>query len=254
MVGGGCTVALLCSLPFTGKAPSHGLQNVQEHLLLSLKRVLANCHSYPILVVGPSVFATYFVVQSTIGKKFLTDCYSLRPELASTYTFCMMLTAMSSAIAGGFLSRWLGNRRKPILVISTLFNAIAGLLIIFALTHQLASEWILAAYMLFGASSCASVISCCSMKEVNHAGAAATSVGTLNGAAYVLVAILVTCSGLVLGLYREQALVTPAAIVYPVEAYRTLFAGMLAISVCAFVSSLFIRETYGCNVSDAPLR
>jgi len=88
------------------------------------------------------------------------------------------------------------------------------------------------------------------MKEVNYANAAATSVGTLNGAAYCMVAVLSTVAGAVLGLYKNQAIVTPNAIRYPVEAYRTFFIGMLALSVVAFFVSLFVRETSGLNVFE----
>jgi MFS family permease len=249
IVGGGCTLALIGSLFFICKGQLED-DLVRDPLPVSLKRVLTNRFSYPILIVGPVVFATYFVVQSTIGKKLLTDCFALRPETASAYTFTMMLTSMTMAVAAGFLSRRLGNRRKPIMVVSTVVSALAGLMVIAALTLHAGPGWILGAYVLFGGSSCASVISCCSMKEVNQPNAAATSVGTLNGAAYCLVAVLATCAGLVLGAYKDHAVVTPTAIHYPMEAYRAYFAGTLVLAICAFVASLMVQETYGCNIND----
>jgi uncharacterized membrane protein len=66
-----------------------------------------------------------------------------------------------------------------------------------------------------------------------------------NGLAYAGVALLVSFSGIVLDLFRNQAVVLDNAVRYPPTAYATLFASLAVLSVVSLVLACFVPETHG---------
>ena len=102
-------------------------------------------------------------------------------------------------------------------------------------------------------SGCAPVI-LSMMKEQNPPKAVATSVGMLNTAAYVMIAVTAQLTGMVLDLFNHQAVVSAKARIYPPSAYVVLFSILLALSLVALIASFFSREIRPRNilVDDRP--
>jgi hypothetical protein len=86
------------------------------------------------------------------------------------------------------------------------------------------------------------------MKEINPPGNVAISIGIFNTVVYIMVAVISKLTGQVLDFFKGSAIITAKSTIYPSSAYMTLFGIMLAISVLAFVSSLYCRETNGNNI------
>ena len=69
------------------------------------------------LSVGIS-FGTYFALQSTIGKKFLEDFCGLTPYASGmVLTVTMIIAAVNGFIVAN-ISRWIGNKRRPMIIFS----------------------------------------------------------------------------------------------------------------------------------------
>ncbi|MHB9037678.1 MAG: MFS transporter [Armatimonadota bacterium] len=247
-VGAACGVAVFGVACFARKAPKGAWARSNSDPFVALRRVFANRQSYPVFGASSIIFGTYFVVQAVIGKKLLQDCYGLSSSTAASYTFLMMLVTMGMAGISGFLPALIGYRRKPILIAVSCGEALATAGIIACLSFRQDPRWVLACYLLLGVSVGNNVMFSCSIKELNWADAAATSVGVLNSVCYLSVAVLVTLSGWILDLFLTWVTVTSTTIRYPVEAYRMVFMVLFELSVCAIVLASLIRETRGKNM------
>ncbi|MHB9131985.1 MAG: MFS transporter [Armatimonadota bacterium] len=202
--------------------------------------ILRNRHSLPMLLSAPVNFALYFLLQATIGKKFIQDYCGMSDAGAASFTFVMMLITTGIALAGGFSMRLFGDRRKPVMLISIGFT-IAGFALTLLFIHLgIRGGWLLICYILLAFSTFTSPVGNTLMKELNPPEAVGTSIGATNAASYIGVALLTTMAGAIMDHFKHGA-----SAIYPPQAYLTIFAICLAIAVVAFVSALFIRETYG---------
>ena len=205
--------------------------------------------SSPVLFCGVANWAVYFIIQTTLGKKFLQDFAGLSSRAAAGFTFLMMVVAMTSVFFSGIVSRLMGNRRKPLLVVAATVTLAACVLLVWGVSTGAHGGVFLAAYLLLAAICGSSAIFCSSVKELNAPESVGLSVGVFNCAAYVGVAIVANAAGLVLAASRDRARDTGTAIIYPAEAYETIFWGLLVLAALSVVVSLFIRETHGRSVA-----
>lgn len=208
--------------------------------------ILRNRDSLPLLISGAINFTIYFLFQATIGKKFLEDFAGISGSRAASFTCAMMVCCMVTIFLSGFLSRLIGNRRKPILVAScalTLFSLCALLL---SMAHS-APGWIyLVIYLGFATSASGSAMfASCLIKEVNPANLVGVSIGMVNSLAYLSIAININLAGMILDWFKNEAIITEHSIIYPPQAYITLFWSLLALAVISFVASCCARETRG---------
>ncbi len=209
-----------------------------------IRNIIRNKISVPVIFSGSVNFSIYFLIQAAFGKKFLQDCCRLDSGTAAGFTFVMMLIGICCSFFSGFYSRVIG-RRKPIMVCATFITFFSVLLMILALTNHFAVGWFLLGYILLAVSSGSSPIYVTSMKELNSAEAAATAVGFLNGICYLSVSFFINLAGFGLDRFRALAIHTSQAVIYPPQAYLTVFTGCLIFAAASCFTSFFIRESYG---------
>lgn len=238
-----CSLAVICAsllLQKTGQIAKKG-KNFSFRLI---QNIIGNRISIPVVFSGAINFSIYFLIQAVFGKKFLQDCYHLDSGTAAGFTFVMMLVGLSCLFFSGFYSRAIG-RRKPIMVWASCIAFFSVLFMILALVHHLPVEWFLISYILLAVSSGSSPVYATSMKELNPAEAAATAVGFLNGICYLAISFFVSMAGFGLDRFRASAIHTSQAVIYPTQAYLTVFIGCLFFAAASFFASFFIRESYG---------
>ncbi len=219
---------------------------------LYLRDILVNRSCYPVLGAGSINFVLYFIWQAVFGKKMLMDACGFSSAGAAAITGGMMLCSMGVTVASGFVSRLIGNRRKPILVACALMTLLAVGVMSFSLTPGAGARLMLPACLLLGAASGASALFCCSMKELNPERAAGASVGFINSICYLTIAAVVNGAGAMLDRFRGQALATASALVYPAAAYRLVLLFCLALAGVSLLCALFIRESRGACVYRPP--
>ncbi len=212
---------------------------------LYFRDILRNWSCYPVLVSGAINFSLYFVWQGVFGKKMLMDACNLSSAGAAAVMGGMMLSSMLITVASGFVSRLMGNRRKPILIACALLSMLAIGVMIFSLTPGAGARAMTAACLTLGAASGASAIFSCAMKELNPPRAAGASVGFINSVSYLAIAASVSGMGLLMDRFRGQAVNTAAALIYPATAYRLILLFCLALAGISLLSVLLIRETRG---------
>ncbi|MDD2708189.1 MAG: MFS transporter [Verrucomicrobiae bacterium] len=207
-----------------------------------LKAVLTNWRAAPVMVSGAITFSLYFLIQANIGKKLLSDCFHLTSAKAAGLTFAMMLICMCGVFGAGLLTRFLGNRRRPILVCATILTLLASMAMLIGLSagmNDRVAQW---ACLFFALSAASNIVFCAAMRDLSSDEAMGTSIGLFNGVCYVGIAALVTVAGGVMDLFRNETVATAAAVIYPMAAYRGIFVICVILAVISLAVSFFIHD------------
>ena len=64
-----------------------------------------------------------------------------------------------------------------------------------------------------------------------------------------MVAVMAQIIGQVLDIFKDSAVITEKARIYPPSAYITIFGIFLAMSIVAVFASFYCRETHGRNIT-----
>lgn len=204
--------------------------------------ILANRRCWPLLVINVINFPIYFVIQTTIGKKFLEDFGGLSSAMSASMTMLMLACCGSATLFGGFLPRWCGHRRRPVMILGTVL-VMMSLAILLVGIHFGAPGWILlAGYVVLASSTCSGPMTTTLMKELNRPEVVAVAIAIPNSLCYGGVAVLANGAGLVLDCFASQAIVKPDHLVYPPAAYALLFLILLALSVISLIASCMVRD------------
>ena len=214
-----------------------------------ISKVLKNNHTFPLYIANCIPFSVYFVMQSSLGKKMLEDTMMFSSEKAASHIFLLILVAMIGVGLSGFVSRCIGNRRKPLIVVSSLMALLFSLLLIMIMKQSIGQWALLPAFVMLGLTSMGAPVGSAIAKELNHAKVTATAIGFLNTVAYAVVAIMVSVSGHMLELFRESAVRTELSVVYPQKAYMCVLLMCTVMSAFSVFASCVIRETHGINVA-----
>ena len=179
-------------------------------------QVLGNPKMYPLVVAGMINFSIYFSIQSTIGVKYLQDFLGLAARQAANYTFIMMLVTLTTMLTSGFLTRFLGNKRKPFIVFASINTLFATFLLILDTVMHLPDFCFMIAYSMLAISGGLTPVTVSFVKELNRREVAGIAVGTQNTATYISVAVAAGVIGGILDLFEKSVKVTSeGAKIYP---------------------------------------
>jgi len=218
-----------------------------------VRDVLLNRRTIPLLISGMINFPVYFTFQSVLGKKFLEDVVGLTPSAASTFVLFMIVCSATAAFMGGISLRWIGHRRKPATIAAGGLVLLASLLMLVAVAWQ-ASSWVfLLAFILLALSIGGAPAATALMKELNRPEISGTSIAIINGICYIGAGLASTISGAVLDRFKTTAIAISGRIIYPVEAYATLFFILAGMGLVSVIAVIFVQETRGESDYEPPI-
>ena len=245
-------VATFVVLILTGliatKVENDEIDRPQMHILHSITLILNNRLSYPLLLTTPFCFSLYFTIQATIGPKVLEDLCGMSSLNATNYTFIMMLCTIISMLFSGVVSRIMGNKRKYFIIFYSVSTFFSMSLLLAATIFKLPSWVFLIAYIFPAISAGFASVTVSLMKELNQIDNAAVAVGILNTATYSCVAIMSQLAGKILDIFKNDVTTVKGIVIYPQNAYISLFTILLLVSIIPFTASFFCRETNGENI------
>ncbi len=215
--------------------------------LRPLWQVVKNPLSWLINFCSTVNFSCYAIIQMVFGKKFLQDVTGWSDTGASAVVFGQTLVCMFALLSGGIQSRITGNRRKPLMIFASGLVLANTVMMLLAVTCGLPA-WIYAVgVLLYAAGSGFSIVNTLAVQEVNARDCLTLASGFNNSVNYLTIAIFSPLIGALLDTFAGDAVRSSAGhIVYPMEAYQTVFALLLIPTVCGvLVSIFFIPETKG---------
>jgi hypothetical protein len=206
--------------------------------------VLRNRRTLPGLVGGPITFSVYFLAQATIGKKLLQDTAGMSSAVAAMITLGMVIVSMSLTFSVGFLGAIVGDRRRPLMLSCVTLVVMASASLTACLWLDMPRWTLVVPCFILAVSNGLSPAYAASFKELSPKQSVGFALGYVNGVTYLSVALIAHGSGLVLDLYRDEAIVRENAMIYPTDAYAMMFAAMTGLALIAFVATLLIPETH----------
>ena len=220
-------------------------------VLSGLGRVLGNGDTWP-------PFVAFFFLYSATNNLFfwvvpcLRDVYGLGMAEAALYATAPSVALLVAGPLTGFLSdRVLRRRRLPYAVLTA---AQFSVWVVFVLTLGRLPLWGLYALLLgMGLVGAAFVVTWPLGREVNPPELAGIAVAVVNLGGFVGAALTQGPLGALLDM-RWTGEMLGGARTYPVEAYQLSFGVSAVLVLCASLTSLFFRETYGQNVYGRPRR
>lgn len=246
----GAGIALLISyLIYTAVALKDRFPEINRSVKFSLDSYLSvfkkrqNCCL--MISVGIS-FGTYFALQSTIGKKFLEDFCHLNGQAAGVVLTVTMIIAAVNGFVVANISRWYGNRRRPILLFCG-FGCFIGALLMFSGVWLQCGAWIpVSGMILMAFAGNVSPIFVASLKESNEDYRFGTAVCVCNGFAYAVSAFFGGGAGKLMDLYAPQ--IIDGIRVYGQNSYLLVLGVLTLLGGISAVLACFIQETSGQHI------
>ena len=206
-------------------------------------KVLRNPWSWLILYCSTVNFAIYFIIQTVFGKKFLEDFTGMSSSGAAACIFALTCVCMTVLFSSSILSRLMRNRRKPLILFSTALCLLNTILMTLAIYFEFSGSVFALCYLLYAVASGFSVVFSMAEQEVNAPDTMTQATGFINMINYLAVALFSLLVGMLLDAFGGREV--SGAVVYPKEAYLTLFALLLIPSALSFFGSFLIPETRG---------
>jgi predicted MFS family arabinose efflux permease len=207
--------------------------------------IIANIFTFPIFVSNCISFSIYFIIQSSIEKKFFEDVFNFSSKKASSYILALVFFSMVGSGASGLASRLIENKRKPLIVFGSVMSLIFCILMLLAIKGWLGQCILLPAFIFLGLSSVALPMGTACTKELNSRQMSATSISFLNAASYGAIAILVTATGYLMDLFGNLVIKEGDVLIYPKEAYMAIFTLCMVLSIFSLFGALLVKETQG---------
>ena len=222
-----------------GDAPARGRISLRP-----LVMVLTNRTCLPSFVSSFLSFPVYFVVLTTLGKKFLQDSAGVGSAAAAGSMLAMTAVGAVTAATGGFLPRLFGGRRKPCILIGSGTIALAvGILLAGTLLHAPAGLFLAGYIMLAAAIGVAAPSGAATVKDLNRPDSLGAGLSVTNALSYVGCGTLAQACGILLDRFRPAGTPRSLAFAYPQAAYVALFSFLLAVGIVNLASTLMIPET-----------
>ena len=203
-----------------------------------LLKMLKNRAMWLVSLSTPVIFGAYYILTSQLGQKSISDHCKLPSATASTVILGLTILVAVNNVAGNFLLKVCGNRRKTAAVLSfaaTLLGTVLG----YAAFRYTNSLWaVAAAYVLIAIPAGFFPIFSLMAKELNPPEQTGLAVAVLNFWCFVYIAAFQNISGRILQNYTvtgEQS--------YPPEAYCGVFIFLTIMNLCALIASCFYKET-----------
>lgn len=239
---------LILSVIFFGRKKASKV-TVTKISISDISKIVSNILTFPIYITNCISFSVFFLIQSTIGKKMLEDCFGFSSDTAASYTFILVLASVIGSGLSGFVSRMINNRRKPLMTIGASLTLSFSILLIMAINDVIGQYILLPAYIILGLSNIGLPMAIANTRELNFPQLTATAIGFFNTGCYAMVAILVTVAGSMLDLFKDYTIVTESSVAYPKNAYLSVLMMCMVLSVFSVFGSCIIKETRGINIS-----
>ncbi len=196
-----------------------------------------------LLFLGCSLFfGTYYSLLTIAGQKCLQDFAHFTPLAASIWITLMALMVAGGNVVSSFILKLLGGRRKLFLLFSSGILILGSVLGFAAFQWNLGGAWVVASFLLITVPAGSFAVYGTIAKELNP-GYVGLSISLLNFWAFVTIAIVGNIAGVIMHAYEKMAKRTADALVYPPEAYRSMFLFFSIIAVLNLCCMASLRET-----------
>jgi sugar phosphate permease len=214
--------------------------------IAAMPAIAANPRSWPILLMGATMYGSFAPFFGLWGVPYLTQVYGLPRVAAANVVMMTAVGLLISAPLSGWLSdRWLGLRRPPLIAATALYTAIWAVIALPATPVSLG--WLAPLCFVLGfASGGVSLVFPC-IREVNDPRHVGVALGCQNLPIFLCFALMQWLTGVLLDANWAGATAAGGR-VYPLQAYRAAFALCFGVAAASFLMAWLTTETRCRNV------
>lgn len=207
------------------------------HITLApFKEVLTNKENINLYIFGAVNYGLYYVLQSVIGKKFLQDfCYFEVSSAALVLSLMAVISAFAGTITAA-ISRYFNNRRAVIFKTYSILSVLSVLSVCILLAFNIHSKALAFIFCIPSFIGSISPVLILALHTLNRYEVSATAVSIQNFSFFMMVGILGTLSGFLMGVF--EPINHNGILVYSNASYLLVFGLFLILSLvevfCAF--------------------
>lgn len=215
--------------------------------------VFRNRNLMAMLTASPLMYASYYIMLTTVGKKLLEDAGGFSSHTAGVLTMCMVVICAGCQLIPGAIEKAVNYRRK-MLFMGQLTIGWGGVAV--ALAGTLIPGWgrwliALGLWMLAVAGGCTPLTTSL-FREVSNPAGIGVALSLSNFCVYLIAGAGANFSGVLLEFFgRGHIERTATAVIYPARSYVALLVMLLALISVAIVRGLRVPETNGKNIYKA---
>ena len=212
--------------------------------LQSFLPVMKKRHNWRIFLMTGISMAIYYSFQTLLGKKFLEDFCAMEPVSAGWVLAVTWILAAAANFGMPFLSRLLGERRRPFMLFMAVGTFISSGGLIPALYFGWRMPWLcISLFILLAVCSNMSPVFLSILRETNPADNLGICASLANFVPFALIALLGNLSGFLMELFRPE--IVDGVRIYGANSYITVFSLFTAFALAGLFLSFGIRETRG---------
>jgi sugar phosphate permease len=226
--------------------PKEKPQATRTSIRESVKLILLNRWSWPLLITFFGVFGSFLTFQGVWGVPYFMHVFGMSEEAAANHLLVASLGHMIGSIAIGFLSDHIGRRKPAYIGFLTALIVSWTLLTVYPFT-ALPVFWLYPLSFLIGFCASCLILTWGWAKEVNHPDMAGIAMGTTNMAGFLGAAIMQSLFGFILDKGWGGTLLNGAR-VYTAHSYAMGFLVSLASLIISLICVLVMVETKNKNI------
>lgn len=196
--------------------------------------IVFNFFSYP----------AYFLLQAVLGQKFIQDMFGCSAAMAANFTMALTICSVVGCVLSAPLMRFLGDRRRPLVVFSCIVPVVVSLAMIAGIRFSAPGAWFLVCYMSMAFVQLNTTATSSLLPELTDSATVAFAAAIRNSFPFLGGGLVSAICGRILDA-SAPTVGASGALVYPPEAYMRLLLVMLGFALVGFLLSLGIPETRG---------
>lgn len=217
-----------------------------HHLIGALKKVFKNSGNLPLIAGGFGIYGTLFAFTGAWSISYLMQIYGFSRSTACNYMLIVTCGMIISFPLVGYISDKLRTRKHPLIIIFLLQIALWSTFLLWN-GGKPPENALCILFFLMGLTAGASSTIFPLAKEINDPSFSGIALSVVNIGPFFGMAVMQPLLGYLLDL-RWDGLVIEGTKIYPLAAYRGLFAACLAVLMASFLFCLTIKETRCQNV------
>ncbi|MGI5881519.1 MAG: MFS transporter [Dethiobacteria bacterium] len=221
-----------------------------HHLWGALKKILGNYRNYFLIAGTFGIYGISIAFTGTWSILYLMQIYEFSRSTAANYILVATMGMCIGFPLIGFVSDRLRLRRQPLLFLFLLQIAVWCLLLLWN-RGQPPESALYFLFFLMGLSSSSAALIITVAKEINDPSFSGIALSVANGGSFLGMSVMQPLLGFILD-FRWEGLISGGTRLYPLAAYRGLFATCLIFLIISFIFISFIKETHCQNIYQAP--
>ena len=230
-------LTVVCALAAHDAPCQHG---ASAHLSLApYRQALSRPANLIVFLSWCPLFGVYYAMPTVVGAKFLQDFAGLSAAVASSCSTVMLIVGACMNVITGCLIQRHPNREKQFLTFTGAVMTTGLALALAGVLTGASGGLLYAAFVVMAFASGFSPVTNTYVQHLNPKAITGTTLGLMNACTYALVSLFGKAAGLALDAFRDQATVTPDAIIYPPAAYISLLAAFTAAALASALLAAF---------------